>query len=181
MTEHDWTYFIRKIYVKSSKEDLFSMWVDPENITKFWLSDAKYFSSQDNSPSSSLPKAGDLYEWTFSSGSKMRGKVLEIEDNRRFKFTFGKTYQDSDENVHVTILIDGDENESWVELLQENIGTDEFGKVHYYISCQLGWMNALMNLKSVVEQNYDLREKEKIRVLETVGVSTPRQGSAFQN
>lgn len=168
----NWSTFVRKMYLNAPVAEVYQMWVNPKNITKFWLSDAEY-DSEKKDDSEKFPEAGDNYIWKFYSGLVMRGKILEVLENECFKFTFGNKYQGSEEEkVIVTIYFTEEtDNKTKIEIIQENIGEDEYGQVHYYLSCQLGWSSALHNLKSVMENSFDLREKDVQKAIETVGIN----------
>jgi hypothetical protein len=48
-----------------------------------------------------------------------------------------------------------------VELVQDNISTDEKGKELWHVGCKTGWTFYLANMKSMFEGGIDLRNKNE--------------------
>ena len=48
-----------------------------------------------------------------------------------------------------------------VELVQEDIPTDEKGKQYYHVGCKTGWSFHLADMKSLFEGGIDLRNKDE--------------------
>ena len=85
------------------------------------------------------------------------GSILGCNGKDFIKFKFG-TAGDCIVNIKT------EEGENVVELIQENIPTDEVGMRNYHLGCKTGWTFYLANLKSVMEGGIDLRNKnEKIK------------------
>ena len=81
-----------------------------------------------------------------------KGKILEANGKDFIKFTFGKA-------GIVNVQIKTEENETIVELTQEEIPVDEESKFNFYVGCGEGWTFYLANLKSILEGGIDLRNK----------------------
>jgi len=162
----DWTCFRRRIYIKNcTKSDLFRKWTTPGGITEWFIEFAEY-TGQDGKKRKpdEVVSAGDKYTWIFHTGSKIEGEVLGIEENSLFKFTFGKNDLGSEENVAVTVTFHEDSNRAWFDVLQNNMSTSKYGRVYYYISCNMGWAFHMNNLKSIIECGHDLRVKGEKRM-----------------
>ena len=116
-------------------------------------------------------KTGDNYTWEFYSGLIMKGKILDVQENYSFKFTFGKKEPDSDENVIVNVTFKEKIGLTVIELEQNNIADNEYGNVTYNLSCMVGWSYYLTNLRSIFESGYDFREKDQKLAKETTAYS----------
>ena len=105
-------------------------------------------------------KKGDNYSWWwhgYSDDVVEHGKILEANGKDLFKFKFGGA-------GNCTIKIYEEEGEHIVELLQDVIPTDEKSKQNWHIGCKTGWTFYMANMKSMLEANVDLRNKnEKIQ------------------
>jgi len=157
--QFDWTYFRRRIYIDyCSKEDLFLKWATPKGLTEWFIAESQYKYGDNNYriPNEIVQK-DDKYEWKFHVGSVVTGTVLEVENDSLFRFTFGKKEIDSEEDVIVTVTIHEQNGKCYFDILQENMATSKYGRVYYYISCNMGWMFHMNNLKSLYESGHDLR------------------------
>ena len=112
-------------------------------------------------------KKGDSYTWEFDAGLVMKGKVLDIQENSVFKFTFGKKEPGSDEDVIVNVKFKEKDGLTIIEIEQSNIADNEYGQVTYNLSCMVGWSYYMTNLRSIFESGFDYREKEMERAKET--------------
>ncbi|MCF8243348.1 MAG: SRPBCC domain-containing protein [Melioribacteraceae bacterium] len=164
--EFDWTYFKRRIYINNcSKEELFRKWATPKGITEWFIEEADYkYGDNTKRKPDEIVRAGDKYWWKFHRGSVVEGTVLEVKENSLFKFTFGKKDVDSDEEVIVTVTINEKNGRCFFDILQENMSESKYGKVNYYISCNMGWMFHMNNLKSICETGNDLRIQDGDRM-----------------
>ena len=155
----DWTYFKRRIYIDNcTKEDLFKKWATPKGLTEWFIAEATYeFEDGNFREPNEFVQINDRYTWKFHKGSTVTGKVLKVKENALFKFTFGKKEPDVDEDVIVTVTIYEKDGRCYFDLLQENMASSNYGKVNYYISCNMGWMFHMNNLKSLYESGHDLR------------------------
>ncbi len=64
----------------------------------------------------------------------------------------------------VTLTLKKEQNETIVELEQQDLPLDETARVNYHLGCMTGWTFYMANLKSILEGGLDLRNKnEKIR------------------
>jgi len=163
MTEknYDWTYFKRRIYINnSSKRELFRKWATPRGIIEWFIEFATYKANDGTlRKPNEVVKAGDNYKWIFHRGSNVEGKVLEVVEDSLFKFTFGKNNLDSEEDVIVTVTFHEKNGKVWFDVLQDNMSDSKFGRVYYHISCNMGWIFHMNNMKSIIYYGHDLRAK----------------------
>jgi len=161
MTEkkYNWTYFKRRIYLNnSSRQELFRKWATPNGITEWFIEFATYKASDGiiRKPNE-VVKAGDSYTWIFHRGTDVKGKVLEVVEDSLFKFTFGEKDPGSTEDVIVTVTIHDQDGKVWFDVLQDNMSESNFGRVYYHISCNMGWIFHMNNMKSILSCGHDLR------------------------
>ena len=91
----------------------------------------------------------------------MKGKVLEVVPDSSFKFTIGKKEPDSDEDVIVNVSFSEKVGMTEIELTQNNIADNEYGRMNYNLSCVVGWSYFMTNLRSLFESGFDYREKDE--------------------
>ena len=83
------------------------------------------------------------------------GTILDCNGKDFLKFSFGKA-------GNCSITIKEEMGETIVELLQDNIPTDEHGMQYWHLGCKTGWTFYLANLKSILEGGKDLRNKNAL-------------------
>jgi len=59
------------------------------------------------------------------------------------------------------VTIKKEEGETIVELVQDNIPTDEQGMHYWHLGCKTGWTFYLANMKSLYEGGIDLRNRNE--------------------
>jgi uncharacterized protein YndB with AHSA1/START domain len=160
LEQYEWTRFRQKEYIKAPVSQVFAKWTIPEGITEWFLK------NEVRSPDETVKK-GDRYTWEFDAGLVMKGKVLDIQENSLFKFTFGKKESGSDEDVIVNVKFKEKDGFTVIEIEQSNIADNEYGQVTYNLSCMVGWSYYMTNLRSIFESGFDYREKEMERAKET--------------
>ena len=152
----DWSRFAVRINVKATKEKLYWCWATKEGI-EFWFLRKSGYQKPDGALYSSkdFVKKGDRYSWWwhgYPDDVVEQGEILECNGKDLFQFRFG--------NAGVcTVKIYEEEKEQIVELIQEQIPTDEAGKQNWHVGCKTGWTFYMANLKSMLEGGIDLRNK----------------------
>ena len=155
---HDYSRFLMRIPIQSSKKELYNSWATPDGLKSWFLRSAE-FHSVDKEPRhyDHHIQAGDTYEWRWygwGDDISETGWVLEANGRDHFKFVFGRA-------GIVSVTIREHLGDHIVELLQESIPTDEDSKINFYVGCQTGWTFYLTNLKSILEGGKDLRNKKE--------------------
>ena len=98
----------------------------------------------------------DTYEWMwhgYGDDAMEKGKIMQANGKDFLQFSFGKA-------GYVSVTIKEETGESMIELVQDEIPTDEEGQVYYHLGCTKGWLFYLTNLKSILEGGPDLRNKK---------------------
>jgi hypothetical protein len=158
MENYDWSKFTQRIPVKAEAQKIYDAWATPAGLESWFLRNAKFRKPDGNprNPDDHIQK-DDTYEWNWfgwSDDTFERGSVLEANGQDHFRFTFGKA-------GIVSVRIKTEESQMIVELLQEEIPTDEKSKANFHLGCSNGWTFYLANLKSIHEGGLDLRNKDE--------------------
>lgn len=161
MSDHDWSRFTVRITVNAPPKDLYKAWATRKGIEQWFLRLSEY-----KKPTGILRAAteyveqGDTYRWLWhgwSDDTVETGEILGCNGKDHLAFRFGVA-------GNCTVNIKSEEGENIVELIQDNIPTDEKGMQYYHLGCKTGWTFYLANLKSIMEGGLDLRNKnEKIQ------------------
>lgn len=158
MGNYDWSRFVTRINVNAPVEKLYWSWATREGIEYWFLRMSEYKSPDGSLRAGDEPvKKGDNYVWRWhgwSDETTEHGSILECNGKDIFTFSFGKAG-----NCKVTIKKEG--NENIVELVQDNIPTDEQGMHYWHLGCKTGWTFYLANLKSLLEGGVDLRNRDE--------------------
>lgn len=154
--DFDWSRFRVKIPVKADLETLYRCWSTRGGMERWFLRACEY-----RRPDGTLLKddepvsGGDTYKWHwhgYSDEDTEHGTILETNGKDLFRFSFGKA-------GNCTVRLYEEEGEHIVELVQENIPTDETGKVYYHMGCKNGWTFHMTDMKSILEGGVDLRNR----------------------
>ncbi len=156
--EYNWSEFTQKIQIDAPKQTIYHAWTIPAELEKWFLRSAVFTKANGDVRYANEPiNEGDTYEWMWHGhldSSLEKGVVKEANGLDRLQFSF------VNDAALVTVTIGEFVGKNIVMLKQENIPTDEYGKVHYHLNCQTGWTFFLTNLKSVLEGGLDLRNKD---------------------
>lgn len=156
MDTFNWTSFTKKIAINSTISELYNAWTIPQEIEKWFLSEAIFERTKGNIVNRKENiQRDDLYQWSwFLFDFTEKGKIIEANGINLLKFTFA-----GDCIVEVKLTEKADS--VIVELTQSNIPTDNKSKKGIRIGCDSGWSFFLVNLKSIYEGGIDLRNKNE--------------------
>lgn len=156
MQTHDWSQFKLRIPVKANAETLYRLWTTQEGLESWFLRQAAFKKQSGNDVErNAFVEVGDTYEWLwygYGDDTAEKGQLLQANEKDSLQFSFGKA-------GNVTVSFKEDAGEMMVELVQDEIPTDEKGKEYYHLGCSKGWTFYLANLKSIVEGGVDLRNR----------------------
>lgn len=158
MQPYNWSQFILRIPINADIETIHRNWTTTGGL-EYWFLRKAEFKKKDGSlrANKESVKVSDTYEWLwhgYDDHSMEKGTVLEMNNRDHFKFSFGKA-------GNVTVRIIQEQKENIVELIQDQIPTDEQGQVNFHIGCTKGWNFYLTNLKSLLEGGVDLRNRNE--------------------
>lgn len=158
-TTIDWSKFVTRINIGAPAETIYKAWATRGGMESWFVRLSEY---KDNDGvekgAEEEVTVGDTYKFHwfgYDDNAVEHGKILELKKNGLFKFSFGKA-------GNVTVTIKEEDGEQIVELIQDEIPTDENGMYNYHVGCKAGWTFYLANLKSILEGGIDMRNK-KIR------------------
>jgi uncharacterized protein YndB with AHSA1/START domain len=161
---HEWNKFVLRIPVDADKQTIFNAWVSPAGLESWFLRKAAFKNKNGNAVNENeMVNVGDSYHWLWHGwpdDMKENGSVFETNGKDRLKFSFGKA-------GNVTVTIKEEAGENIVELVQDEIPTDDASVVYYHLGCMKGWLFYLVNLKSMLEGGIDLRNR-KLELKEVV-------------
>jgi hypothetical protein len=152
----DWGRFATRIDINAPEEKLYRAWATRSGMESWFLRLSEYRkpdgSLRDNHE---LAGPGDSYTWLWHGWpdeTVEHGQILDCNGRDLFKFSFGKA-------GNCTVKIYKEQNTTIVELVQDDIPTDEQGMQYWHLGCKTGWTFYLANMKSVYEGGLDLRNK----------------------
>ena len=156
--DHDWSRFTVRVDVKAAPGELYRAWATRQGMEAWFLRLSEY-SRPDGSllANDELAKTGDSYKWLWfgwDDDTVEHGKILACNDKDYFKFSFGKA-------GNCTVRIYEEQGETIVELMQDEIPTDEHGMHYWHLGCKTGWTFYMSNLKSIYQGGIDLRNKKE--------------------
>ncbi|MES2772638.1 MAG: SRPBCC domain-containing protein [Bacteroidota bacterium] len=157
---YDWSQFSVRIGIKTPPENIYQYW-STQNGIEYWFLRSAEFKRPDGTlraPGEQI-EAGDTYKWHwhgYTDDVVEYGEILEANGKDRVKFRFGSA-------GNCTVTVSEKEGETIVELVQDDIPTDEKSMQQFHVGCQAGWTFHFTNFKSILEGGLDLRNKnEKI-------------------
>jgi hypothetical protein len=155
MPDHNWEQLLLRIPINADKQTIFAQWTTRQGLENWFLRKAE-FKKPDGSVrnASDVIQTGDTYEWMWHGWPDdmvERGTVVDVGD-LSLKFTFGKA-------GNVTVSVKEELQETILELLQDEIPTDEHSKEYYHLGCTKGWTFFMVNLKSILEGGLDMRNR----------------------
>lgn len=158
-TTIDWSKFVTRINIGAPADVIYKMWATRSGMESWFvrLSEYKDTNGVEKGAEEEVT-IGDTYKFHwfgYDDNAVEHGKILELKSNGLFKFSFGKA-------GNVTVTIKEEDGEQVVELIQDEIPTDEQAMYNYHVGCKAGWTFYLANLKSILEGGIDMRNK-KIR------------------
>ncbi len=155
--QHDWGSFKLRLPVKADTASIYQAWTTRDNLENWFLRKAEFTKQDGNKRNrNSAVEVNDTYEWMwhgYGDDAMEKGKIMQANGKDFLQFSFGKA-------GNVSVAIKEEAGESMIEVLQDEIPTDEKGKVNYHLGCTKGWLFYLANLKSILEGGIDLRNKK---------------------
>ncbi len=157
-TAFDWSRFTVRIDVKAPVDKLYHAWATREGI-EYWFLRLSEYKKPDGSlrGDNEFVQKGDSYKWLwfgYPDDVIEHGNILDCNRKDFLKFSFGNA-------GNCAVRIYQEQGENIVELLQEEIPTDDYGMHNWHVGCKTGWTFYMANLKSMLEGGPDLRNKKE--------------------
>jgi uncharacterized protein YndB with AHSA1/START domain len=149
---HDWNSFDIHLYMDATPADVLRYWQTAGGLTRFFIAEMAIGNDNPDEANNTPLAPGSRYNWRFIHDYHCNGQFLQITDES-VEFTFGDRYQ---VNVSVTPLGGG----TCLRLRQSGIGAEDSQQVQGTLNCRSCWIYFLVNLKSIIENNIDLRNQD---------------------
>lgn len=155
MENFNWTEFTKRIAITSDLSTVYNAWTISHELEKWFLSKAVFYNAFNQKiPDNDNVRSGCRYEWNWYSQNHFEtGKILAANGVDFFEFSFAG-------NCKVQVSMRNYKHYVLVELTQKEIPLDNRSKENIRLGCAFGWIFYLINLKSVLETENDLRNKE---------------------
>lgn len=156
MSSFKWSEFTLRMPIRAGLQQIYDYWSTQQGMEKWFLRSCEYYSPDGDLKGINTPMLKNdtyLFGW-HGQGDEINesGRILEANGRDELTFTFADPCK---VHVHIYPL----DFETMVELRQYNIPTDDAHKAKYHLGCSNGWTFYLANLKSVLENGPDLRNK----------------------
>lgn len=151
----NWDRFTHSIFINAEPEKIFEYLATPSGITKWFIGESKYYYKNLHIRlGNEIVKKGDSFLWKWlNKDLELKGMVTESSEDNSFEFTFSPLYL-----VTLKLSKSGERTKlSLTQQYQESAAKDEFN----YLNCCVCWVFFLTNLKSVIENGIDLRERKE--------------------
>lgn len=154
--KQDWTKFTKRIPVSASISTAYKAWSTQDELEKWFLRKAEFITPDKRLRNRNDPfQKGDKYEWYWHGyPDTVFEKKAILEANRKDFLQFGFSG-----DCIVSVKLIAQEEETIVELTQENIPEDNNPATNLLVGCGEGWTFYLANLKSYLQGGIDLRNK----------------------
>lgn len=157
MTDYDWSWFKRSVFIDATPEEVFNSWITPSMITTWFLLRADFQSPEgEKRAADGHISEGDLYEWLWWNYDGIEnGKILKLDvEARHLEFSFA--------NDACTVIVDVEvrDGDTLLRLEQKDMPTDETNKRNLHLGCSQGWSFWMVNLKSWLEHGILLHDQE---------------------
>ncbi|MUP46221.1 hypothetical protein E0K83_10755 [Gramella sp. BOM4] len=155
-TAVDWSRFEIKMPLDFDEIQIREHWLTQENLEKWFLRKAGFLDKHGKPREKNAKiQPGDSYKWQWHGWPESveeQGVVLEPHKGEFLRFSFGKAGI-----VGLSML--QEQEESILKLVQEHIPLDEESRMNFHVGCKTGWTFYMLNLKSILLNGPDLRNK----------------------
>ena len=163
MNNYNWGKFTKRINIQVIISSVYAAIATQEGIEKWFLRLAA-FTTPAGLPRDrhTFVEKGDTYLWRwhgYGDEATQRGNITAANGSDYLQFDFDIEQVTEGMVVGISIYTEGDS--TIVELMQDNIPTDDKSRSSIHIGCMTGWIFYLTNLKSILEGGIDLRNKNE--------------------
>lgn len=147
--KYEWSSFVVRVNVDAPIEKLYTLWATRAGIESWFLRMSEYKDAAGLPLKNEEPaQKGHSYRWRWhgwGDETTEEGKILDCNGYNFFKFSFGKAGDCS-------VTIKTENGYTIVELLQEKVPDDDYGKHTWHVGCKTGWTFYLANLKAFAKE-----------------------------
>ncbi|WP_026934007.1 SRPBCC family protein [Christiangramia echinicola] len=153
----DWSSFTVNLPIDKPKDSIIDSWMCQDQLENWFLKLAEF-----KTPNGEIRKReerfhpGDTYRWRWHGwpdSVEEHGEILKPKEGEFLRFIFGKAGT-------VSVKLFEENDHPVLRLIQENIPTDEKSKLNFHVGCKTGWTFYMLNLKSIIQDGPDLRNKQ---------------------
>lgn len=152
----DWSRFTVNLPMDISKDKIEASWLSQAELEKWFLKLAEFKTRNgEHRKKEEKIEPGDQYRWQWygwPESVEEHGEILNPQGDEFLRFIFGKAGT-------VSVKIVEEHGRTILRLVQENIPQDEYSKMNFHVGCKTGWTFYMLNLKSILQDGPDLRNK----------------------
>ena len=154
MKDFDWTSFTKRIAIRSTLNKMYDAWTKADVLESWFLKKVTFIrDGQPIDPEASVV-SNDEYKWVwYLYDDEMAGEIKQANGKDFIQFSF-------EGSSLVDVNLEQVDDYVVVTLRHYNIPTDDQSKQFVRLGCTNGWTFYLINLKSVFEGQFDLRNKD---------------------
>ena len=158
MTTYNWKQFTKRITIDAASKSIFYAWSTQQGLESWFLRSAQFKDPGGVLRIKDEPvQKGDRYKWLWFGYSDAIAEEKEIlytneKDELEISFSGG---------CIVKVTIKQENGETICELQQTMSMDDEAEQRYFFIECGKGWTFYMTNLKSILEDGIDLRNKNE--------------------
>lgn len=151
-----WNHFTRKALIQAPVPEVFDTWTSPAGLMKWFLQTTE-FKNKDGEIRKTKEKiqAGDTYTWRchgFAEQHAEYGVITELNGRNHQQFRFAG-------NCPLDVQLSHLKERTLVEVVQSEIPEESNPEQNLYVNCLRAWTFYLLNLKRILEDELDLRNK----------------------
>ena len=153
----DCSTFTVNLPLNIQKEEIINAWMSQENLENWFLKLAEFTTpGGEKRKREEKIRPGDSYRWKWfgwPDSVDEHGNLLNPEQGEFLRFQFGNA-------GIVSVRIAQEHGQNILRLVQEKIPLDEESRMNFYVGCKTGWTFYMLNLKSILQNGPDLRNKQ---------------------
>ena len=155
--DYDWSTFSIVLYYDRPIDEVFRSWTTGRGLESFFVAEARFRSADGiERAADEVVQKGDRFRWHWRHPFVLEGAVTNVVPNRKFSFSFG--------SMAVSVMFSRTDSQTEIHLVQSEIPETAEGRVMGHLNCRSCWIFFLVNLKSVLETDRDLRDSRPDRV-----------------
>jgi len=158
MGNYNWREFVKRITIHAQPGDIYNAWTTQEGLERWFLRLAEFRTARGVlRKRNEAIQQGDRYKWLwfgYDDTFAEENEILSVNGKDRFEFLFSG-------GCLVTVTMQQEDRETICELRQTMPMEDESEQRYFFIECGKGWTFYMTNLKSILEGDIDLRNKNK--------------------